>query len=66
MFDVEGIVETDESIVYEVYLGEGQFAHTIAEIVYNINHVLGPVVERNMQQLGIHEYKMTFIISLGY
>lgn len=66
IFDVEGIVETDETIVYEVYLGEGPYAHTIAETVYNINHKLGPVVERNMQQLGIHEYKMTFIISLGY
>lgn len=66
LFDVKDIVETAETIIYEVYLGEGPYAHTIAETVYNINHVLGPVVERNMQHLDIHEYKMSFIISLGY
>lgn len=66
VFDVEQIDEGDATIIYEVYLGEGPYANTIAETVYNINHVLGPVVERNMQQLGIDDYKMVFLISLAY
>lgn len=66
VFDVEQIDEGVETITYEVYLGEGPYANTIAETVYNINHVLGPVVERNMQQLGIGDYKLVFLISLAY
>lgn len=66
VLDVEGIGEDDLTITYDVYLGEGPYANTIAETVDNINHVLGPVVEDSMQQLGIVDYKMIFIISLAY
>ncbi|WP_312505947.1 hypothetical protein [Lysinibacillus sp.] len=66
VLDVDGIVEDELTITYDVYLGEGPFANTISETVSNINHVLGPVVENSMQQIGVTDYKLIFIISLAY
>lgn len=66
VFDVKRIDEDEKAITYEVYLNQGPYANTIAETIYNINHELGPVVERNMKQLAIEDYQMIFMISLVY
>lgn len=66
VFDVEQVSEGDETVTFRVYLGEGPMADTVEEIVYGINQTLGPTVEKNVKQLGLHDYHMTFNISLGY
>ncbi len=66
VFDVIDICEDETSITYMVYLHEGPYANTIAEILGNINTILGPLVEALTKQLEINDYQLTFDISLTY
>ena len=66
VFDSDQVTEDDTTITFKVYLGEGPYANTVGETVYNINRVLGPVVEANAKKLGLNDYHMTFNISLAY
>ena len=66
VFYVDQVTEGDETVTFRVSFVEGPYAHTIEETAYNINQVLGPEVESNVKQLGIDDYRMTFIIGRGY
>lgn len=66
VFDVTKVTEKGEEVIYEVNIGEGSFAYTIEEIVYNINRILGPKVQAKAKQIGINDFYMTFKISLTY
>jgi len=66
VFNVDQVTEYDTTITFKIYLGEGPYANTVEETVYNINRVLGPVVEANAKRLGLNDYHMTFNISLAY
>lgn len=66
VFDVDQVTEDDVTVTFQVYLDEGPYANTIEEIVYNINQVLGPIVEAKAKQLGLNDFHMTFNISASY
>lgn len=66
VFDVIEVSENDTTVTYMVYLHEGPYANTIAEIVGNINNCLGLTAEAMTEKLGINDYHLTFNISLMY